>query len=926
MSPQPGSRPSPSTNVPHHTLNRYPAGLRSPDAPNPAASALQGDEAPLGASLGGQLPRRNHTISSGTARASTRRLAEHFEQPPSPSSPAGKSGSREAPSSATPSGRIFRRHNPASPSRNSLQDILKLEDPAHEVEWEQAIQDERHSADEQLSALLSQVSGSTTASSSVRRHQSLNYHGARAGNRLHSTLDAAELSPRRPHHTIGPVSPPTLGTQLQNVFGPPESTRPASLQPHQGLAHSKSTNVSPVSPSAFSQAPWNAPGEESTGKPISGGSTSPSRFAHTFSATSNGTGGGGAIPSTDLASPHSHQHPAVDRNVFLSADLMDVHASLQKMDIQDGRRHPLTSSVDLPRFSNGDQLSALRKDSYASLKKLPALKTNPEALAQSRHVRTGSALGVTVGDMASQDVTVAPREARHPTNGGHSRVQSTDAALYGQRALYSASDSSPPPSLAGVFGPHTAAPISRWSGKADLVGTRPQAGADGQPLSPPFGAAPQAPHIYQATGRGDEPPSQWGLALSPTTDRSAHDQHMLRLSLALAEKRQEAAALEAMLRSGGQYPPTELSAQRPPPNTQGYGWHPPAGPPLPDTASPFASPDNRDVRQVRGTPRSTQDESLANAADVRGLSESLGLNPVTFELQPPPSARFLVIKSFTEDDVHRSIRHGIWASTDKGNQRLNRVYLQCQKEAEARNEEPIVYLFFSVNGSGHFCGLAAMTSAVDFDNSSDVWAQEGKWKGTFQVQHIFVKDVPNRELRHIKLPNNPENKSVTQSRDTQELHREAGIEMLKIIHSYPARTSLLQGILQQPESAHQASGAVPGAALGPAPLQHPLPPAGRETQPQYGVNGAQPRASYHSAPEQGLMRQVGGLDNRYQRPQPAPGQQNSPSSIAALDSRVPRRLPAMPMQFSFPPGPAVPAAHGQSLHGPSASSIQARAP
>ncbi|PWN17843.1 YTH-domain-containing protein, partial [Microstroma glucosiphilum] len=178
-------------------------------------------------------------------------------------------------------------------------------------------------------------------------------------------------------------------------------------------------------------------------------------------------------------------------------------------------------------------------------------------------------------------------------------------------------------------------------------------------------------------------------------------------------------------------------------------------------------------------------------------------NPDHFELSPRPSARFLVIKSFTEDDVHRSIRHGIWASTDKGNQRLDRVFKECQEAAKAETDSGTsevaagdvppghVYLFFSVNGSGQFCGMALMTSSVDFETSSSVWAQEGKWKGHFKVKHIFVKDIPNRELRHIKLENSVENKSVTQSRDTQELGRSQGEEMLRIFYGYPSRTSLL---------------------------------------------------------------------------------------------------------------------------------------
>ena len=39
-----------------------------------------------------------------------------------------------------------------------------------------------------------------------------------------------------------------------------------------------------------------------------------------------------------------------------------------------------------------------------------------------------------------------------------------------------------------------------------------------------------------------------------------------------------------------------------------------------------------------------------------------------------------------------------------------------------------VYLFFSVNGSGHFCGMAEMLSGVDYNSSAGVWAQD-KWRG-----------------------------------------------------------------------------------------------------------------------------------------------------------------------------------------------------
>lgn len=155
-------------------------------------------------------------------------------------------------------------------------------------------------------------------------------------------------------------------------------------------------------------------------------------------------------------------------------------------------------------------------------------------------------------------------------------------------------------------------------------------------------------------------------------------------------------------------------------------------------------------------------------------------NPKEFDLNPK-AARYFVIKSFSEDDIHRSIKYGIWCSTEYGNKRLDAAFHE-------RDGKGPVYLFFSVNGSGHFCGMAQMTSAVDYHSSANVWAQN-KWKGQFSVNWIYVKDVPNSQLRHIKLENN-ENKPVTNSRDTQEIPCEKGKSVLRIIHQYRHTTSI----------------------------------------------------------------------------------------------------------------------------------------
>ncbi|CAH7686696.1 YT521-B-like domain-domain-containing protein [Phakopsora pachyrhizi] len=179
----------------------------------------------------------------------------------------------------------------------------------------------------------------------------------------------------------------------------------------------------------------------------------------------------------------------------------------------------------------------------------------------------------------------------------------------------------------------------------------------------------------------------------------------------------------------------------------------------------------------------THGQATPISADVQELARLKGYNPAQFNLQPK-NARFFVIKSYTEEDVHKSLKYEIWASTTLGNRRLDRAFNES-------SELGPIYLLFSVNGSGHFCGMAEMMTAVDYNTTSKVWAQD-KWKGIFKVRWIFVKDIPNNSLRHIKLTNTPENKPVTSSRDTQEVPYEKGVQILQIMSSFQSRTSLLQ--------------------------------------------------------------------------------------------------------------------------------------
>ncbi|KAF3432312.1 hypothetical protein FNV43_RR27052 [Rhamnella rubrinervis] len=179
---------------------------------------------------------------------------------------------------------------------------------------------------------------------------------------------------------------------------------------------------------------------------------------------------------------------------------------------------------------------------------------------------------------------------------------------------------------------------------------------------------------------------------------------------------------------------------------------------------------------------SSVDSNKHNTSIVRVHNESYNQRDFVTEYK---DAKFFIIKSYSEDNVHKSIKYGVWASTPNGNKKLDAAY----REAKEKQDTCPVFLLFSVNASAQFCGVAEMTGPVDFDKSVDYWQQD-KWSGQFPVKWHIIKDVPNSQFRHIVLENN-DNKPVTNSRDTQEVKLEQGIEMLKIFKNYETDMSII---------------------------------------------------------------------------------------------------------------------------------------
>lgn len=62
-------------------------------------------------------------------------------------------------------------------------------------------------------------------------------------------------------------------------------------------------------------------------------------------------------------------------------------------------------------------------------------------------------------------------------------------------------------------------------------------------------------------------------------------------------------------------------------------------------------------------------------------------------------AKFYVIKSFNEDDVHKSVKYNVWTSTPNGNKKLNAAFLDAEAKLRQTGTKCPVFLFFSVSSN-----------------------------------------------------------------------------------------------------------------------------------------------------------------------------------------------------------------------------------
>jgi hypothetical protein len=149
--------------------------------------------------------------------------------------------------------------------------------------------------------------------------------------------------------------------------------------------------------------------------------------------------------------------------------------------------------------------------------------------------------------------------------------------------------------------------------------------------------------------------------------------------------------------------------------------------------------------------------------------------------------KFFVIKSFSEEDIHKSIKYGVWSSSKNGNIILSKAFNNTKEKGS------FVYLIFSCNGSGRCVGVAKMKSSCDFNKTFNYWTQDNKWTGLFNVEWIFIKDVPLKEFQNIIIiMRGGEIQPITYARDAQEIPYEQAKIMLDIFEKYENSNTILE--------------------------------------------------------------------------------------------------------------------------------------
>uniref|UniRef100_A0AAY4BH52 RNA helicase n=1 Tax=Denticeps clupeoides TaxID=299321 RepID=A0AAY4BH52_9TELE len=153
------------------------------------------------------------------------------------------------------------------------------------------------------------------------------------------------------------------------------------------------------------------------------------------------------------------------------------------------------------------------------------------------------------------------------------------------------------------------------------------------------------------------------------------------------------------------------------------------------------------------TAKSAESNTL-NRSSPSPSSASSGMGSKTSFLRSKAPVRYFIMKSSNLRNIELSQQMGIWSTTPINELKLNRAFL----------DGSLVFLIFSVKGSGHFQGYARMTSEIGPERCQE-WGSAGLG-GVFTVEWMHKESLPFQCTHQLCNAWN-DNKKVQISRDGQ---------------------------------------------------------------------------------------------------------------------------------------------------------------
>ncbi|KAI0478342.1 kinase-like protein [Xylaria cf. heliscus] len=136
--------------------------------------------------------------------------------------------------------------------------------------------------------------------------------------------------------------------------------------------------------------------------------------------------------------------------------------------------------------------------------------------------------------------------------------------------------------------------------------------------------------------------------------------------------------------------------------------------------------------------------------------------------------KYFVLRSDNPIDIETSVAHNVWTSSPRVNKILDKAWNKTDGQ---------VILLFSVIGSQRFCGIAQMTSGMDWVNTDEHWLEDN-WKGRFTLNWLTLAELPFVGVKHVPVSSRTPGFRAIACYDGTEISAPSAFELLQ---AYSAR-------------------------------------------------------------------------------------------------------------------------------------------